>query len=104
MKGTTKNGDKAIRKSKLGGKIVVITGASSGIGRQTAIELMDKGARAIILVARTESKLVELKQVLEARNGSMDLDIVNYSCDVSTKDDVKKWGQVSWKNSDMLIY
>ncbi len=71
---------------------MVITGASSGIGRQTAIELLDKGARTIILVARTESKLLELKQVLEARNGSLDLDIVNYSCDVSIKDDVIKMG------------
>lgn len=92
MKGITKNGDNGVRKSKLGGKIVVITGASSGIGRQTAIELMDKGARVIILVARTESKLVELKQMLEARKGSIDLEIVIYSCDVSIKDDVLKMG------------
>lgn len=92
MKGTTKNGDNGVRKNNLGGKIVVITGASSGIGKQTAIELMDKCPKAIILVARTESKLVELKQMLEARKGSIDLEIVIYSCDVSIKDKVLKMG------------
>jgi short-subunit dehydrogenase len=92
LKGTTKNGDNGVRKSNLGGKIVVITGASSGIGKQTAIELMDKCPKAIILVARTESKLVELKQMLEAKKGTIDLEIVIYSCDVSIKDKVLKMG------------
>ena len=38
-------------------KIVLITGASSGIGRQAAIDFANKGARAVILVARSRSKL-----------------------------------------------
>jgi short-subunit dehydrogenase len=92
MKGSHKNADRRIRKSKFEGKIIVITGASSGIGRQTAIELMDKGAKVIISLARSESKLEDLRNILEVRKGARDLEIVTYSCDVSVKEDVLNVG------------
>ena len=44
-------------------KIVWITGASSGIGKEMAIQLAHEGAR-IILTARSEDKLQELKAQL----------------------------------------
>ncbi len=84
--------DRRARKSKLEGKTIVITGASSGIGKQTAIELVDNGARTMVLVARSESKLGELKQMFEARKGTRDLEVVIYPCDVSIKVDVLKMG------------
>jgi NAD(P)-dependent dehydrogenase (short-subunit alcohol dehydrogenase family) len=39
---------------KLGGKIVLITGASRGIGKQTAMDFASKGVGVVILVARTQ--------------------------------------------------
>jgi short-subunit dehydrogenase len=45
---------------KIGGKIVWITGASSGIGEALAVELFGKGA-TVILSARNAGKLNELK-------------------------------------------
>ena len=41
----------------LAGKVIIICGASSGIGEETAYQLAEKGAK-LILVARTVSKLI----------------------------------------------
>ena len=50
----------------LTGKQILIIGASTGIGRQTAITLSQIGAR-IILAARTEEKLKEVLTELEGK-------------------------------------
>ncbi|MQB01174.1 MAG: SDR family NAD(P)-dependent oxidoreductase, partial [Actinobacteria bacterium] len=44
-------------------KIVVITGASSGIGRAAALDLADRGA-TVCAVARREDRLRELVETL----------------------------------------
>ena len=49
-------------------RVVVVTGASSGIGKATALKLAAAGAR-VILVARGEEKLVETKQEIESAGG-----------------------------------
>ena len=59
-------------------KVVVVTGASSGIGKATALKLAGAGAR-VMLVARGEEKLVDTKKEIEAAGGKAWL----YSCDVS---------------------
>lgn len=51
------------------GKVIVVTGASSGIGKATAIKLAGAGAK-VILVARGEEKLVETKQEIDAAGGT----------------------------------
>ncbi|HEU4663057.1 MAG TPA: SDR family oxidoreductase, partial [Dokdonella sp.] len=51
------------------GKVVVVTGASSGIGRASAVKLALAGAR-VVLVARGEEKLVETKREIAAMGGS----------------------------------
>jgi short-subunit dehydrogenase len=70
-------------------KIILITGASSGIGRQTAIEFANKGAKSIILVARSNSNLEEIKKNL---NAGFDSNILTYPCDISRKSEVIKMG------------
>lgn len=66
-------------------KVVVITGASSGIGRSAAIEFAKKGAK-LALVARRKEKLDELSQSLAQFN----TDVLVCPCDVSDKDQVEK--------------
>ncbi len=53
----------------LEGRVVVVTGASSGIGRATAQLLAHNGAR-VMLVSRTKEKLEELKREIEGAGGS----------------------------------
>ncbi len=53
-------------KRELHGSVVVITGASAGIGRATALRLADEGAK-LVLAARREDALEELAVECEQR-------------------------------------
>jgi NADP-dependent 3-hydroxy acid dehydrogenase YdfG len=44
-------------RNKFEGKVVLVTGASSGIGRQVSLDFSGQGVQSIILVARSQSKL-----------------------------------------------
>lgn len=52
----------------LAAKTAVVTGASSGIGRATATELADEGAR-VVVAARSTSELEALADEIEASGG-----------------------------------
>jgi NAD(P)-dependent dehydrogenase (short-subunit alcohol dehydrogenase family) len=59
-------------------KVVVVTGASSGIGKATALKLAEAGAK-VLLVARGEDKLLETKREIDATGGKAFI----YTADVS---------------------
>lgn len=79
-------------------KFVLITGASSGIGRQTSIDFALNGASKIVIVSRTEHKLVtlqkQIEQTITRKVGRIEnFEVIPYACDVSKKDDVLAMGR-----------
>ena len=71
--------------AKLRGQVVLITGASSGIGFATARKLGAAGAR-VCLVARSVEKLEHAKNVIEAHGGAAWV----YPCDLNDLDAIEK--------------
>lgn len=63
---------------QVSGKTVVVTGASSGIGRATALMMGRAGAK-VILVARGEEALAETEAEIKAEGGQA----FSYVCDLS---------------------
>lgn len=78
-------------------KAVLITGASSGIGKQTAIEFAKLGAK-IILVARRKEKLDALANELEKLN----VPTLVCRCDVSNKEQVKEMAKTVLEKFDSV--
>ena len=58
----------------IAGKVIIITGASSGIGRAAAVLLGREGAR-LVLVARRENRLKELEAEIRGDMLSLPLDL-----------------------------
>ena len=54
---------------KLEGKVAIITGASAGIGRASAMALAREGA-SLILIARRQDRLQELAGEVQALGGN----------------------------------
>ncbi len=69
-------------------KVVVITGASSGIGEASAIQFAKKGAN-IVLVARRKEKLL----VVEKKISKFNVKTLVCTCDVSQKSQVKQMAE-----------
>ena len=67
------------------GRVVMVTGASSGIGKSAAMKIADAGG-IVLLVARTAEKLEETKATIEADGGSAYV----HSADLSDPDDIDR--------------
>lgn len=69
------------------GKVVLVTGASRGIGRAIAVQYAHAGVATIILVARTAAKLEEVKKEVEGVN--KDVKVRIEAADVTSEESVK---------------
>ena len=78
-------------------KVVLITGASSGIGRESAIEFAKLGA-SIILVSRRKEKLEQVAEELKKFN----VTILVCQYDVSKKDQVREMSKIVLEKFDSV--
>lgn len=85
----------------LNGRVAVITGASSGLGRQMAKAFAGQGASLVILARRVE-KLEELKKELEAKGSQ----VLAVQCDVTNTqniNDAAKLAEKTFGKVDILV-
>jgi NAD(P)-dependent dehydrogenase (short-subunit alcohol dehydrogenase family) len=69
----------------VGGRIVMVTGASSGIGKSAAMKIADAGG-IVLLVARTKEKLDATREQIEAGGGVAHV----HPCDLSDLYDLER--------------
>ena len=81
----------------VGGKVVLITGASSGIGKTSALRLAEAGAH-VLLVARSAEKLEETAQEIATLGGVATI----YQADVSDLEDCDRLVAEVLKNHDFI--
>jgi NADP-dependent 3-hydroxy acid dehydrogenase YdfG len=82
-------------------KVVIITGASSGIGKETAITLSQRGAK-VALAARNETKLREIENQIRSSGNQA----IVFKTDVTKKEEIDLLiNQVlnKWDHIDILI-
>jgi NAD(P)-dependent dehydrogenase (short-subunit alcohol dehydrogenase family) len=72
--------EKAVR-----GRVVMVTGASSGIGHSAALKIADAGGK-VLLVARSADKLEEIRSQIEDGGGTAFM----HPCDLSDMDDIDR--------------
>lgn len=85
------------------GKTCLITGATSGIGKETALALANQGA-TVVFTARDEGRGKATKKELVDRSGNKDIDYI--FCDLSSLQSVKECSEAfrsGHKRLDVLI-
>ena len=83
-------------------KIVLVTGASSGIGRACAEAFAARGCR-LLLAARRKDRLDELAESLHERHG---VDVLTVALDVRDRRAVETWVDGladEWRDVDILV-
>lgn len=65
-------GGEAALPERMDGKLVVVTGATDGLGKATAKRLAEMGAQ-VVLVSRTQEKLERVQETLIAETGNRDI-------------------------------
>jgi NAD(P)-dependent dehydrogenase (short-subunit alcohol dehydrogenase family) len=79
-------------------KVIVITGASSGIGRATALDLAQEG-HILVLAARNKQALNELAEECKSIGAK---DAISASLDVTYEDEVNNLAKKAIKNYDRI--
>ncbi len=78
----------------LTGKVALVTGAASGIGRASAITLAEQGAR-VALLDLEEEKLQEVKETIMSSGG----ECIAIKTDVSDSESIKR----EYRNDQQLM-
>ena len=85
------------------GKICIVTGSNSGIGKETALALAKMGATVVMVVRNPERGQKALKEIIkQAGNNLVDLMI----CDLSSMDSIRRFAKEfknKYKRLDVLV-
>lgn len=87
--------------SEINGKVVIITGASSGLGKATAHRLAKGGAR-LVLAARREERLVELRDAIREQGGEAIYQVTDVT-DRAQVESLAKAAKEAYGRIDVLV-
>lgn len=87
--------------SEINGKVVIITGASSGLGKATAHRLATGGAR-LVLAARREERLVELRDAIKEQGGEAIYQVTDVT-DRAQVESLAKAAKEAFSRIDVLV-
>jgi 3alpha(or 20beta)-hydroxysteroid dehydrogenase len=86
---------------RLEGKVALITGGASGIGKGTAVRFVNEGAR-VMLVDISEENLAAVKAELGAACETLVTDVtVEEQVELAVKTTVEKFGNWWWTRTEM---
>jgi NADP-dependent 3-hydroxy acid dehydrogenase YdfG len=87
--------------SEINGKVVIITGASSGLGKATALRLAKGGAK-VVLAARREERLVELRDAIIEQGGDAIYQVTDVT-DRAQVESLAKAAKKAYGRIDVLV-
>ena len=95
--------DEMSERANMNGKICVVTGANSGIGKETALGLAQMGARVVMVSRSAEKGKAALEDVRrESGNSQVDLLIADMSSQASVRELAKQIHE-KYARLDVLI-
>lgn len=65
------SGDEIVKDIDLSGKVVIVTGSNTGIGKETAISLVKRGAHVIMATRDEKKSLAAKKEIEELKKGQI---------------------------------
>ena len=88
-------------KRKLSGARMIITGASSGIGRELAMQAAEAGAR-VVVSARREDRLAELAATIRGKKGEVEV-VAGDVTRQETREEIVKRAEEAFGGLDILV-
>jgi NAD(P)-dependent dehydrogenase (short-subunit alcohol dehydrogenase family) len=85
--------------NEIKGKICVVTGSNSGIGKETALSLAKMGGH-VVMVVRSQERGKKARLEIAKQTGSNSIDLM--ICDLSSMDSIRRFGQEFKSKYDRL--
>lgn len=79
---------------RIDGKTVIITGASGGIGRETALELARRGGHVVLAVKDEQAGNKVAEEIRNLKNGKADVKLLDLSSLNSVRSFAENFGKL----------